>query len=546
MTNTTEVFALFLAGLSFFFIGISGLKTHLQQLTSHKFRSLLSRWTKSRAMAAGWGFAFGAITQSSTAVAFILSSLVAAGMLPLVIALPILGWANLGTTVLVFVAAVDLKVAVLYLVGLSGLVVSFNITNRNKAIFQVLLNIGLLFFGLRTMRESFDHLAAFEWFPILTSFMQSSELAAFAAGALLRLGIQSSSAIVVLAITLASSGMITESQGIMMTFGTGLGVAGSSILLSVNLMGIPKQIILFQAIINGTASVLMLGLAQLRSGEGGDRIADWIIHLNGDLGTHLAVAFLCLQILCALMGIIAAPSATGILAKFSPPTSEDDTESPKYIHEGALEDPDTALDLLEQEQQRFAGFIPGLLTTGGNEAGTGIDQKRSDPNQVFKSLQTLSREIESFLPEIVAAGISAQSTEKLILVERRQRLLANLCETLYQFDVNANRSEATPRIGELASQLTESLDAVLRVSLDGVKSGDSDEIEMSLLMTADKGEMMKSIRTSFVDSESPIEPSDRQVLFHVTTLFERSVWLLNQYVQTHVQTSPTLEGAVPA
>ena len=127
-----ELFALFLAGLSLFFHGVGGIRGHLQGLTSRRLRRQLARWAGHPVLAGLWGFGFGAITQSSTAVAFILTSLVESRLMTVSRALPIVAWANLGTVVLVFCASFNVHLAFLYLLGVTGLALAFDLGSARQ------------------------------------------------------------------------------------------------------------------------------------------------------------------------------------------------------------------------------------------------------------------------------------------------------------------------------------------------------------------------------------------------------------------------------
>ncbi|HEY1110925.1 MAG TPA: Na/Pi symporter, partial [Opitutaceae bacterium] len=141
-----EPIALFLAGLSLFFYGVGGIKTHLQGLSSRRFRRQIARWAGHPLFAGAWGFVSGAITQSATAVAFILTSFISTGLINLPRALPIVAWANLGTTVLVIFVSFDIRLAFLYVLGVSGLSLAFEVGGpRLRPAVATLFSIGLLF-----------------------------------------------------------------------------------------------------------------------------------------------------------------------------------------------------------------------------------------------------------------------------------------------------------------------------------------------------------------------------------------------------------------
>ena len=304
-----ELFGLFLVGLSLFFHGIGGIKTNLQGLTSRRLRRQLARWSKHPLLAGVWGFLFGAITQSSTAVAFILAGRVSNGLITRARALPIVAWANLGTVVLVFFASFDIHVAFLYLLGLAGLALAFELGSvRLRPTLAALFSIGLLFFGLQMMKQAFAPLPGFSWFNDLAAFLQGSALAAFVAGALLRLLIQSSSGIAVIAIALAHGRILSSDQAAMMMYGTGVGVGLSVFLLSANLHGVPRQLALYQAMINSFSGLALCGLYYVEQLTGlaarhPPRPRAW----RTTQSLRLAFAFLFLQATSVAVALLTSP-----------------------------------------------------------------------------------------------------------------------------------------------------------------------------------------------------------------------------------------------
>ena len=200
-----QLAALFLAGLSLFFTGINGVKSKLQQMSGRKFRQMLAKVTDRPVLAGLVGMGFGAVTQSASAVAFILAGMVATGLISLRRALPVVASSNVGTALLVFLAAIDLRLAVLALIGITGLMINFKIAHRFEALVGALFAIGMLFLGLDMMKQAFAPLPQYAWFIALAAFLKAWAWAPFFLGAALRMVIQSSSAIGVIAIALQGS-----------------------------------------------------------------------------------------------------------------------------------------------------------------------------------------------------------------------------------------------------------------------------------------------------------------------------------------------------
>ena len=201
----TVLLGIFVGGLAFFFLGVDGIKSNLRQLTSRRFRSVMGRLTAKAPLAAIWGLVFGAITQSATAVAFIMVGMISSGLLAMRRALLVVSWANLGTVMLVFIATIDIRAAVLYLIGISGLLIVFEILKKVQLSARVFLSIGMLLFGLKLMSDATRPFPQFEWFGEITTLVQTSTFMIFLLGAMLRVVIQSSSAIVVIGIFMGST-----------------------------------------------------------------------------------------------------------------------------------------------------------------------------------------------------------------------------------------------------------------------------------------------------------------------------------------------------
>jgi len=90
-----ELTAIFLGGLAFFFLGVDGIRINLRQMASRRFRRVMSHMAGRAYLAGVWGLLFGAVTQSATAVSFIVVGMISSGLLTLQRALQVVAMANL-------------------------------------------------------------------------------------------------------------------------------------------------------------------------------------------------------------------------------------------------------------------------------------------------------------------------------------------------------------------------------------------------------------------------------------------------------------------
>ena len=145
-----QAVAPFLTGLGLFFCGVHFVSTNLVPLAGRRFRALLTRLGKRPWLAALFGSVAGVITQSTNAVTSVIIGLVSGGLVDKRRAILIPTWAHVGTSVLVILVAVDLRVAASYLVAITGFAVYFGFDRNDRVRYAVgtLLGLGLLLLGM--------------------------------------------------------------------------------------------------------------------------------------------------------------------------------------------------------------------------------------------------------------------------------------------------------------------------------------------------------------------------------------------------------------
>lgn len=516
----------FLAGLAFFFIGVDGIKQNLRQLTSRRFRAVMGRLASSGPLAAVWGLIFGAITQSATAVSFIMVGMMSSGLLPRRRALLVIAWANAGTAALVFIAAIDIRAAILYLVGASGLAVVFVATRRSEVLLRTLLSVGVLLLGLKFMGDAAKPLPEQPWFGDLGELVRRSGFGVFLLGAVLRLVIQSSSAIVIIGISLVTAGVFEPEQALLLMYGTAVGVGGSVLLLSGSLRGAQRQLSIFQGIVNASVGVLLLGLFAAERLVGVPLLRSLLEVRGPSLDLLLAAAFLLQQGAMGVLGTLLLPWSDRMLDRLSPPTLEEGLERLEFIHDATPEDPDTAVVLLEKEQGRLFAMLPEYLAA---VRGDGREAAKSPPAQrLLAAAQRVGGEIRSLASELAADRIDGVLVDRLLRLQQAQDLVASLHESVCGFAAAA----AQPAPGEVASRLrhnlVEGLDLIVGTLAEARASEDALDAELLVAMTSDRGEMMERIRSADLGAERGVGVEARANLLYMTTLFERSVWITHR------------------
>ncbi|MPT21752.1 MAG: Na+/Picotransporter, partial [Starkeya sp.] len=124
--------ALLFSGLGLFFIGVRGLSANLVPLVGRRTRAAFARALRGNVSAAISGTLAGMITQSSTAVSWIVVSFVRGGVLTDGPALLAPSWANVGTSLLPLIVAVDTSTAAGLVIGVVGFITYFRLVRGDR------------------------------------------------------------------------------------------------------------------------------------------------------------------------------------------------------------------------------------------------------------------------------------------------------------------------------------------------------------------------------------------------------------------------------
>ncbi len=187
------LFGLF-GGMAIFIFGMNMMSECLQKAAGEKMKSILAMLTKNPAMGVLAGALTTAVLQSSSATTVMAIGFVSAGLMTLPQAISIIFGANIGTTMTAQIIAFKIS-DYIFLIIFIGFIVSFIAkTEKVKNIGQVIFAFGLLFLGIETMGSVMKPLADSEFFVSMIGKVADLPVFGIAAGTLMTLVVQSSSA----------------------------------------------------------------------------------------------------------------------------------------------------------------------------------------------------------------------------------------------------------------------------------------------------------------------------------------------------------------
>ena len=133
------------------------------------------------------------------------------------------------------------------------------------------------------------------------------------------------------------------------------------------LRGTARQLALLQMGLKCVAAFILLILLVLELKLGWPLTKALVTNLSSNIGLQAAWVFLLYQLVGGLALTLSAGPAYLLLQRWATPSREEALVRPQYLFDQALDDAQTALDLVEREQAWLVRCLPAYLSEGDLE-----------------------------------------------------------------------------------------------------------------------------------------------------------------------------------
>lgn len=508
------------AGLAFFFVGLSLLTQHLKMLGGRRLRERIAALTRRPFMGLLWGGVFIAVTQSSAATVFLLVGMMRAGMITVSQSLPMIVGVNMAAGLVILILVLDIKLAILFLLGISGLLFTSDRAKGLRSAAGTVFGISLLFFGLDTMQGGMEPLSQTAWFGDAIEWTRGTHLLTFLVGAVLSFIIQSTLAVIVIALALQQSGVIGLPETVMIVYGCNVGSSVLAWALSSGLSGQSKQIAMFQTGYNIVGACILVPLFFLETEADIPLVMAFIEFIVSNDGGQVAAATLISDFVPGVLLFIFRKPVGRLLARIWPETLVEQMAKPKYLHARMTDDPDTALTLIGLEQRRLVESLDNgfdTLRKSGKDANIDAFQE---------AFNELSQHVREAITDLSTnAKLSEQSFARLNRIMNIQHSLRSTSETLgdlHRAFVVLQRSETGARF---VSSAIEGLETILLTLIDVARERSPEDAAFLETMTSEEGNGLAAVRTAYLAEESKLDAGARIELLAAANLCERMIWM---------------------
>ncbi len=417
-------FLTFLGAIAIFIYGIRLVRAGIQLLVGDRLRVIISRLTENRLLAMGIGALVTLILQSSNATTITLVGFVASGTMTLTQAMGIMLGADVGTTFVVVLFAIQQIASYALLLLVIGILIDLlQSGKRARYVSMLFMGFGFIFFGMKLIVGVTQTLETNLILQQIFLFLSNRPLVLFIISVAFTVFAQNSAATIGLAIALSFSGLINLDFAIPIVLGANVGTCSGSILASLGSNTAGKRLALAHFLLKFLGAMLAFVFM-----EPFIHSIVWVCHhLHEDLPTsgQIALAHLLFNLYLVILFLPFVKAAAWLIQKLVPEPREKEVEKfgTRYLDPKSLDVPSLAFANVKREILRMLDLDLEMFrdcpTVFEKSDRVLLEMIHNQDDQV----DLLNREIKFYLAKLSQESLDSNQGEmELRLVEMTSTL----------------------------------------------------------------------------------------------------------------------------
>jgi phosphate:Na+ symporter len=547
-----------LGGLALVLFGLDLLIKGLLAVAGEKMKTLLEKLTVNRVTGAISGAIVTAVIQSSSVTTVLVVGFVSAGLITVAQAASIIMGANLGTTITAQIVAFKITNLALAMIAV-GFVTKFVAKlSKTRSIGELVLGLGLIFFGMNVMSEGMAPLRDYEPFLGVMRELQNP-FYGILVGMLFTALVQSSSATIGIVIVMAGNGFLTLPAGIALVMGADIGTCFTAMLASIGKSRDAVRTALVHVGFNVLGVLIWLPfigvLAYLASSVSPTATGlDEMATLAANTPREIANANTIFKATALLLFLPLIPLFIWVVYKLVPIGESDKAQrnfSPQFLDETLLKSPDMAMDAAVSElgvfREKFEKFFKHTIDA---KEFTNLNRIAYEDNYTDKLL-TYQRKILYYLGRISQADLDDKQQNRYMRLISVTNILESMIETVDNGIIQAKHQAFENRIqpsetmlnllGDLAREVGHGIDHALKSQVEA-----SDEAAHEVL--AVKSKIDHLIQNALEHQTRRFKADDQRVMIfrlemQIVDAFKRLHTLAKRVARYQLNTTATRDGA---
>ena len=388
-----------MGGVALLLWGLHMVRSGIMRAFGSELRRLLNTALRNRVLALLAGISVTAILQSSTATGLLMTSFAARGLVDLVPALAVMLGANIGTTLIVQVLSFDVSgvAPVLFLVGLAA----FNLGGRTmtRDLGRVAIGLGLMLLSLHIL---LDTLAPAENAPSVRALLAAitgEPVLCVVLAAALAWAAHSSTAVVLLVMSLAYSHFVSPVAALALVLGANLGSAINPLVEGSSSANAASRRVPIGNLLNRVVGVA-LALPFLQP------IADLSARLVSNPARIVADFHTAFNLVLALAFVLLLDAVAALLKKWLPdPAKRADAAAALYLDETAIDTPSVALACAARETLHMGDVVEDMLRKAMTALMTNDRRLAAEVSRMDNIVDRLDEAIKLYVTKITRGSL---------------------------------------------------------------------------------------------------------------------------------------------
>lgn len=514
-------------GFGVLFMGMKLLTAGAREMVSHRLRRVLRHLTRSYPYAALFGLLAGPLTLKTSVLFYTVTGMVAARAMTLRRGADVIVWSNIGGSPVIFLVVVDAQLLDYMVLGAAGFMYLLDLHRRERTrhLAQALLGAGLLILGINLMRDAATLMKGTALLDAALHLATYHPLVALAVG--LGFGfVMPALVIAIVAVSLVAAGAMEFLITGFLLVGGILGNLSRAPVYMRRFDRATQSLAYFNVVNQFAATLLMIGLLTLEW-EGIafpiSRVTSWLAPDN--LAARCVILLVLWEASSIVIALAFRDRSLMLASRMVRVSAVDRLASPRYLPPEPLTDSETATVLAEKEMARLLPNLASMIETIGTDPARAPALR---PTVLHDANLALASRIEIFIQEVQDQSQSRSFLIDGTLLNHRVQLAKELTETVTGFVAAARSGAPFRELAPSIESMAESLHFLIGNAAEALLAADARDIETARALTADRAETVQQLRGRVVRELPGLAREAHQVLFDLSSLFERSVWLLHR------------------
>ncbi|WP_427708015.1 Na/Pi cotransporter family protein [Staphylococcus parequorum] len=459
-SSVMEIIFTFIGGLGIFLYGIKQMGDGLQASAGDRLRSILNKFTSNPLMGVLAGMIVTILIQSSSGTTVITIGLVSAGFMTMRQAIGVVMGANIGTTVTAFIIGIDLGAYSLPILAIGAFLIFFVQKRKVKNIGMILFGFGSLFYGLELMSGAVKPLANLDGFHQFMLDMSTNPIFGVAAGTIITVVIQSSSATIGILQGFFANDLISLNGALPVLLGDNIGTTITAVLASLAGSLASKRVAAVHVMFNVIGAAIFLAILPIYQWA-----VEWMqgaMNLNPEM--TIAFAHGTFNVTNTLIQLPFIFVLAWIVTKLIPGEDINEKYKPRHLDKNLINRaPSIALQEAQDEIQNIGRMTFSLL----ENVSEYNEKNEKKVLQKHAAINNMHENVKEYLTKISEKKISKKDAERMSVlfdVNRTMLKVAGLSEA-YILDLKQLHNEPV-QISDKAAQSIDKLYSHVNTSFE--------------------------------------------------------------------------------